>query len=263
MHDPDLVFSLGPNCRNTWNLRHYFESDRAYPFDWWITPVKSMIALLDRDRPFHVAAEDLVVTTPEGGTNTVYNRRLNLLHHHDFDRDGNLVRPITAEAVAKLNTKYAALFARFWSDLDGAARPLAVMNGIYGGWGAGTPDGGRNPVLNGRLPPQDVFDAVRGRLGGRLRLLVVEVGEAARQDLEGGTVIRLPDPGIRLDLPKGQDYAEPIQVFRDAFAALGLAPGALRQAPGAVRQAPGAVRQAEDAAATLAISNNTPRVRRA
>jgi hypothetical protein len=250
MHDPDLVFSLGPNCRNTWNLRHYFESDRAYPFDWWITPVKSMIALLDRDRPFQVAAEDLVVTAPEGGTNSVYNRRLNLLHHHDFDRDGSLVRPITEAAVAKLNAKYTALFARFWADLDRAARPLAVLNGIFGGWPARTPDGGRNPALNGRPPAQEVFDAVRQRLGSRLRLLVIDVGEAGRQDLDGGTLIRLPDPGTRMDLPKGQEYAEPIHVFRDAFAAMGLAPGA--------------VRQAEDAAAAaLAISNNTPRVRRA
>jgi hypothetical protein len=249
MDDPDLIFSLGPNCRNTWNLRDHFEFDRAYPFDWWITPVKSMLALLDRDHRFQVAAEDLVVTEPTAGTNTVYNRRLNLLHHHDFDRDGGLVRPITEAAVAKLNAKYTALFARFWTDLDAAKRPLAVLNGLYGGWPARTPDGGRNPALNGRPPTQEVFDAVRRRLGSRLRLLVIEVGEAAREEWEGGTVIRLPDPGTRMALPRGQDYAEPIQVFRDAFAAMGLRPGALRQA--------------EDAAAALAISNNTPRVRRA
>lgn len=249
MSPPDLVFSLGPNCRNTWNLRHHFEFDRAYPFDWWITPAKSMLALLDRDRPFQVELSDLVVTEPEDGTNSVYNRRLNLLHHHDFDRAGGLVLPITEAAVAKLNAKYTALFTRFWADLDRAERPLAVLNGIYGGWAGKTPDGGRNRELNGRPLTQDFFHAVRARLGAKLRLLVIEVGEPAREELEGGTLIRLPDPGTRLDLPPGQGYAEPVLVFQQAFAAMNLPPGLLRQA--------------EDAASALAISNNTPRVRRA
>lgn len=250
MNAPDLVFSLGPNCRMTWNLRHHFGTDRAYPFDWWITPVKSMLALLRRDEPFRVGLEDLVVTEPENGTRSVYNRRLNLLHHHDFDRNGGEVLPITQPAVNQMNAKYTALFGRLWSDLDRAQRPLAVLNGIYGGWGGQTPDGGRNPLLNGRMPPQALFDAVRAQIGAKLRLLVIEVGETERLDLEGGTVIRLPDPGTRLDLPRGQGYAEPVLVFRQAFAEMGLAPGQ--------------VQQREDmAAAALTISNNTPQVRRA
>ncbi|NKC31709.1 DUF1796 family putative cysteine peptidase [Falsiroseomonas selenitidurans] len=248
MHDPDLVFSLGPNCRNTWNLRHHFETDRAYPFDWWITPAKSMLALLEPGFRFQVAREDLAVTEPADGTNSVYNRRLNLLHHHDFDRDGALVRPIAEAAIERLNAKYTALFARLWADLARAERPLAVLNGSFGGWPGGTPDGGSNPALNGFLAPRDLVAALRGRLGAKLRVVVVEIGKPRRLDLDGGTVIRLPDSGARLpNLPPGQGYAEPVHIFQEAFAALGLKPGPL-----GLR---------EDAAASLAISNNTPRVR--
>jgi hypothetical protein len=246
-HDPDLIFSLGPNCRNTWNLRAHFGFDRAYPFDWWITPAKSMLRLLDRSKPFAATREDLVIAK-DGGMDTVYNRRLNLLHHHDFDRDGPRVRPLTDEGIEKLNGKYRMLFDRLWTDVAAAQRPLAVLNGIFGGWATQTPDGGSNAALNGTVEPQALIDGIRDRLGAKVEVLIIDIGAPRDRQLQGGRLLRRPDRNIRHGLPRGQAYAEPIHVFRDAYAEMGLTPEALRQA---------------EEARNLAISNNTPRVRSA
>jgi hypothetical protein len=42
----DLVISLGTNCEVTFQLRRVFRTERAYPFDWWITPLHVVAALL-------------------------------------------------------------------------------------------------------------------------------------------------------------------------------------------------------------------------
>ncbi len=74
----DLLFSLGPNCKNTWNLRNYFGFERAYPFDWWTTPAKSMLQMIEEGFEFHIRREDLFIS-PTTEHNTVYNYKLNLL----------------------------------------------------------------------------------------------------------------------------------------------------------------------------------------
>ena len=43
----DEIVSLGNHCRVAYNLRRTFGIARAYPFDWWITPVQALIAFLE------------------------------------------------------------------------------------------------------------------------------------------------------------------------------------------------------------------------
>ncbi|PZW51170.1 putative papain-like cysteine peptidase DUF1796 [Humitalea rosea] len=224
MATTDLIFSLGPNCRNAWNLRHQFKVDRAYPFDWWITPAKSMLSLLDRDRSFGVSREDLVISVPGPTGNTVYNRRLNLLHHHDFARVNNIVEVVTDAEIEQINAKYTALFARFWEDLDRAEHPVAVLNGIARGWPSGYLPGEADPALNGHIEPQALVDALRARLGAKLRVVIIDLGEESHQRLDGGDVVRLPDLGTRDELPEYLNWVEPVHVFREAYQRLGFAP---------------------------------------
>lgn len=220
----DLIFSLGPNCRNAWNLREYFSTERAYPFDWWITPAKSMLRLLDRDFTFQVHRDDLVISKPGPSGNTVYNRRLNLFHHHDFARVNDVVECITDEAIAQINVKYRALFLRFWEDLDRASNPVAVVNGIEPGWPSGYVPGEADPAVNGPIEAQALVDAVRARLGEKLRVVIVNIGERHTQPLDGGNLIQLPDRGTReAALPPYLGWVEPVHVFREAYETLGIA----------------------------------------
>jgi len=248
MDTPDLVVSLGPNCRNTWNLRQFFSFERAYPLDWWITPVRSMLNLIEQRKEFHVTRDDLIVSETRNGSNTVYNIKLNLTHHHDFDRANRLVQEISSEAVDRLNSKYQYLFSRFWEDLEQVSRPLLVMNGIMGGFEGRPEFVAADPSLNGSMSPEEVIGRLREALGEKSRVLIIDVGEESDMEFEGGRAIWLPDRGKRENMESRFSYAEPVHVFREAYARAGLT---------------GVHLDAEEdlEPSRLRISNNTPRMR--
>lgn len=122
----DLVISLGTNCEVSFNIRNTFGTERAYPFDWWITPLQSVAAIV-RDRfALDVAAHNLVHA---GTPASIMNRKYGLLHHHDFGhvsadaRDESWMSLIPAVA-----DKYRALGERFFADVASARDVLFVVN---------------------------------------------------------------------------------------------------------------------------------------
>jgi hypothetical protein len=42
----DRVIGLGTNCEIAFNLRRCFGFERAYPFDWWFTPLNVVAPIL-------------------------------------------------------------------------------------------------------------------------------------------------------------------------------------------------------------------------
>lgn len=125
MSDP--VISIGTNCEISYNIRHTFQFERAYPFDWWITPVQSVADIL-RDR-FRLEIDDknlVHVTAPE----SVLNRKYGILHHHDFPRDGqDRILDGWAAHIPALAEKYHILGERFFADIERAERALLIVNG--------------------------------------------------------------------------------------------------------------------------------------
>lgn len=214
----DLVVSFGPNCRTAWNLRDYFKVSRAYPFDWWITPPRSMLAMTQRDFLFSLSMDDLEIVASEGTVATVFNRRLGVDHHHDFERDEAFrLLSITAEQVASVEQKYQALFTRMWSDLDAAAAPLIVVGGLRTA---------RDEARGEPFPPsaQDVIDGIRDRVGAKAYVAIIETGLDREITLSGGVIVSRPDTGHReTDLPPGTLFAEPVHNFRAALDWLGRA----------------------------------------
>ncbi len=226
---PDLVFSLGCFCRTAWNLRAHFGVQQAYPFDWWITPARAMLRMMEPGFRFGIAAEDLTLVPPgQANEDSVYAHRLNILFHHDFPRgqDGRVL-PITPEAVARVNAKYATRFGRLHRDLAAARAPLAVIGQPHPGWPA---DPALRPcteaALNGPIEPAELVRAVRERLGARLRVLVIGFGNERTEEVEGGLVVIRPKPAGRQRTPGVPPWAEPAAVFRAGFAALGAEPRA-------------------------------------
>jgi hypothetical protein len=223
---PDLVFSLGPNCRNAWNLRSHFGVGRAYPFDWWITPARAMLHMIEPGFAFRVTADQLVITpVAEDGGNSIYNRDLNILHHHDFPRRANLVEEIRPDQVTVMNEKYARLFGRLRADVAAARAPLAILNGINGGWR--TEPGGTARLdrrLNGKMEPQALVDGIRERLGRHVSVAILGAGPERFEQLEGGVLVNRPRRDEREPKGAAPSYAEPVHVFRACYQALGLAP---------------------------------------
>jgi hypothetical protein len=79
------VVSLGGQCETAYNLRRYFDFSTAYPFDWWVSPLSTVIRLL---RDFDIDA--LYDTRRLEGTadfGTVIHRDYDLQLHHEFPRD--------------------------------------------------------------------------------------------------------------------------------------------------------------------------------
>jgi tetratricopeptide (TPR) repeat protein len=207
MKKMDFIFSLGPSCRNTWNLRNYFGIERAYPFDWWITPAKSMLRMIESGFHFHVDLADLYIT-PTNEHNTVYNHKYNIMHHHDFPRRGpkEVVLSITDKDIQNINSKYKKLFERLFEDVRNASNPVAVLDGNFSGW-------------------PDAYKEVRDRLAKKLRLLFIFISnkEEKIEEHEWGWIICLPDLGTRENLKDADlHHAEPIHVFRQAYRQLGF-----------------------------------------
>jgi len=234
MPNHDLVFSLGPDCRNNWNLRNYFGTDRAYPFDWWITPARSMLALLERGRAFHVDRDDLsIIPTRSAGSNTVFNRRFRILHHHDFRRGpDNLVREISDEDIEKVNQRYRIRFKRLFEDIDKAERPLAVMNGVViegamweTKWDWGAP--ADSPFVQAITPAQ-VIEGIQERLGKKVHVVILDIapeniGPERHETYHNGTYLSLPaEPQPDVESGAVPAYAQPAHVFRRAYRMLDL-----------------------------------------
>lgn len=86
------IVSLGGSCRVTHNLRSYFDFSSAYPFDWWITPLRSATRFLrepDLDRLYEPGS--LQIVKKEGSPSTVWNIHFGIDLHHEFPRsDGEV-----------------------------------------------------------------------------------------------------------------------------------------------------------------------------
>lgn len=225
MRSTDMIFSLGPNCKNTWNLRKNFQTDRAYPFDWWITPARSMLRMIETGFVFSLKQEDLHITDVSKH-NTVYNSRLNLLHHHDFYRDytshaSGIIRSVSEKDIETLNQKYTYLFNRLHEDLNASQNPVAVLNGTYLGWPTNYEGIPTNPDLNTAISNKELAEEIRSRLGKKLRIAFITVGEPKFHEYDWGFEVQANDFGYRENID-GAAYAEPIHAFKSAYQQLGF-----------------------------------------
>ena len=79
----DRVISLGTNCEIAFNLRRHFGIERAYPFDWWFTPLDAVASVLASRFAVDIDRDNLQAV---GGGRSILNRKYRILHHHDFPR---------------------------------------------------------------------------------------------------------------------------------------------------------------------------------
>ncbi len=125
----DEVVSLGSNCEVTWNIRNYFHTSIAYPFDWWMTPFNSLLMLLD-DR-FSGLFDANNIWVPED-CGTVVDTYYNIMYHHDFPRtqDGLVDKNKVESQLDELKQKYAFLSHRFLQDLAGKHRDRRACTSV-------------------------------------------------------------------------------------------------------------------------------------
>ena len=110
----DDVISLGGNCEVAEHWRRFSGDQRAFPFDWWITPLPSVERILAGGfRNMCLTSNMKVINFGR----TVMCTHYCIAHHHDFPRvegpsaliDTNAM----ADACANAQQKYTALGRRF------------------------------------------------------------------------------------------------------------------------------------------------------
>jgi hypothetical protein len=114
----DFIISLGSNCEITENIRSYFNLDKAYPFDWWMTPFSSLLHLLEERFTQLFEWQNLTVSEDR---QTVIDQHYNIMYHHDFkrDQDEKIRVDQIEEQLPNLKQKYTMLSQRFLTELRG------------------------------------------------------------------------------------------------------------------------------------------------
>jgi hypothetical protein len=126
------VVSLGGNCRVTYNLRKYFNFLSAYPFDWWITPLRSVTQFLkDPDLEKLYNPKYLLPLMKAGTIESIKNSHFDILLHHEFPRTNGSVVDNFVEHTDKPKTRQRYLLKKLNSLNDGVNKLLLVRNFLW------------------------------------------------------------------------------------------------------------------------------------
>lgn len=119
--EPDLVvdrmISLGALCEVAYQVRRLARSERAYPFDWWDTPLSGVLKVLQSGASEIFAAHHIVKLPDVSGRRPAfYSRLTGTAHQHEFHGGENFLEFDETEIGRRLTPKYEALLARLVSD---------------------------------------------------------------------------------------------------------------------------------------------------
>ncbi|MFG1212330.1 DUF1796 family putative cysteine peptidase [Xanthobacter flavus] len=113
---PDRIVSLGSVCEVAYQVRRLARSERAYPFDWWVTPLGSVLKVLEAGAPAVFEAAQLMKVPDYGGERAFYSRLSGTVHRHEFPAGEDYLALDEAEMARRLIPKYEALQARLMGD---------------------------------------------------------------------------------------------------------------------------------------------------
>lgn len=127
------IVSLGYRCRTTERLRKYFGFDQAFPFDWWITPLRGGADFLREWNADILYNPDLLVEETErrGDIAFIRNERYRIKLQHEFPKAAarGSVSPDWRAHLAQAKARTMHLMARF-DRLDDPARAVLFVREI-------------------------------------------------------------------------------------------------------------------------------------
>lgn len=82
----DYVISLGNYCETAYQIRRLTGNEKAYFFDWLVTPADGLIIALESDFRQVFLRQNLELWH---GGESIIDTATNILFHHDFSRDVN------------------------------------------------------------------------------------------------------------------------------------------------------------------------------
>jgi hypothetical protein len=117
------VVPLGMSCRVTYQLRTYFRSDAAYPFDWWISSMGGITRYLKNPNPQRIfSTEDLYEQIEDGWIHAIASRKFGFQLFHEFPRQKEVppmrvVSPSWREHISEARSRHEVRLQRLL-DLD-------------------------------------------------------------------------------------------------------------------------------------------------
>ena len=123
----DHIVGLGYDCRIAYNLRRTFGFERAFPFDWWVTPLPALAAFLREPSIEHLYdPRRLQPFMAKGGIFAIRNVHYGIELHHEFPRgEDGLVTPDWADHIAPAKARTQFLWRRLLA-LPSGSRALFV-----------------------------------------------------------------------------------------------------------------------------------------
>jgi hypothetical protein len=112
----DRIISLGGLCEVAFQARRLSGSDRAYLFDWWITPLPSVLVTLEKGAASLFAPDRLVKVPDYGGKPALCSRLSGTVHLHEYAKTMDFLALDVETIAATLQKKYAMLHARLLAD---------------------------------------------------------------------------------------------------------------------------------------------------
>ncbi len=112
----DRIISLGALCEVAFQARRFARAERAYPFDWWITPMAGVGKALEAGTDAVFAPEHLVKVPDYGGDRALYSRLSGTVHLHEYPKAEDFLLLGEDAIAATLQSKYAFLHRRMLDD---------------------------------------------------------------------------------------------------------------------------------------------------
>jgi hypothetical protein len=91
------VVPIGSNCRNTLNIRRFFDFSDGYPFDWWTSPLCGLVSYFETGLDIDVLYDPSSLQElrdSQGQIISIRSQSFGFIFDHEFERDpAFFVRP--------------------------------------------------------------------------------------------------------------------------------------------------------------------------
>jgi len=183
----DHIVGLGFDCRVAYNLRRTFGFDRAFPFDWWVTPLPALAAFLREPSVERLYdPRHLRPFMARGGIFAIRNVRYDIELHHEFPRgEDGLVKPDWADHIAQAKARSTYLWRRLLT-LPTGSRLLFVRS-------CGAIERKTLPADEHRRLAEEVRLGLEAILPG-VDFELLLINSPARVDAPGVLSLRIDDP---------------------------------------------------------------------
>ena len=123
------IVSLGKNCMVAYQIRRFFNLEKSFPLDWWITPFDGLIRFLEIPEVNNLFDADKLAISENG--QSITNPYYGISYHHDFTREGpdHSLAKNFKDQINAIKEKYSYLIDKL-NQLDSNSNSIVFVRSI-------------------------------------------------------------------------------------------------------------------------------------